>query len=58
MNIDVKKNEVKEAAMMFSRRRDESWKSLQKVPFAESTIDSLRAKKQARNLSIYNNLTK
>ena len=58
MNMNLKKKEVKEAAMMLNNRRDESWKSLQKVPFAESTTASLRAKKQARNLSIYNNLTK
>ena len=57
MNMSVKKNEVKEAAMMFSSRRDESRKSLRKVPFEESPTAPLRVKRQARNLSIYNNLT-
>ena len=58
MNMDVKKNEVKEAAMMFSSRWDESWKSMQKVLFEESPTAPLRVKRQARNSNVYNNLTK
>ena len=58
MNIYVKKNEVKEMAVMLNSRRDESWKSMQKVLFEESPTAPLRVKRQARNSGIYNNLTK
>ncbi len=56
--MNLKKNEVKEAATMLSKRRDESRKSLRKAPFAETPTAPLRVKRQARNSGIYNNLTK
>lgn len=58
MNMNVKKNEVKEMAMMLNSCRNESRKSLCKALFAETPTALLRVKRQARNSSIYNNLTK
>ena len=57
MNMDVKKNEVKEMAVMLDSRRDEAWKSMQKVLFEESSTTPLRVKRQARNSGIYSNST-
>ena len=58
MNMNVKKNEVKEAAMMLSSRWDESRQSMPQIPFVESPTAPLLVKKRAWNLSIYNNLIK
>ena len=56
--MNLKKNEVKEKARMLNNRRDEAWKSMQKVLFEESPTAPLRVKRQARNSNVYNNLTK